>query len=69
MKQPFPATSIAAHAAAVGARSTAAPAPVASQSKPTNSRCTDVIDSAIAAARRDEPERPLSELLTRHGLA
>ncbi|GDY21661.1 hypothetical protein LBMAG56_30080 [Verrucomicrobiota bacterium] len=29
----------------------------------------DVIDSAIADARRDEPERPLSELLTRHGLA
>ncbi len=29
----------------------------------------DVIDSAIADSRRDEPERPLSELLTRHGLA
>ena len=33
------------------------------------SRLEDVIDSAIADARRDEPERPLSELLTRHDLA
>ena len=29
----------------------------------------DVIDSALADARRDEPERPLTELLARHGLA
>lgn len=29
----------------------------------------DVVDSALAAARHDEPERPLSELLARHGLA
>lgn len=29
----------------------------------------DVIDSATADARRSEPERPLAELLTRHGLA
>ena len=34
-----------------------------------NEWLADVSDSAIADARRDEPERPLSELLTRHGLA
>ena len=32
-------------------------------------RLEDVIDSATADSRRDEPERPLSELLNRHGLA
>ena len=29
----------------------------------------DVMDQAVADARRDEPERPLSELLARHGIA
>ena len=29
----------------------------------------DVIDSALADARRDEPERPLAELLARHDMA
>ncbi len=32
-------------------------------------RSPDLIDSAVAKSRRDEPERPLAELLTRHGLA
>ena len=29
----------------------------------------DVIDQAVADQRREEPERPLSELLARHALA
>jgi len=29
----------------------------------------DLMDQAVADARRDEPERPLGELLARHGLA
>ena len=29
----------------------------------------DLIDSAVAESRRDEPERPLAELFTRHELA
>ena len=29
----------------------------------------DWIDSAVAESRRDEPERPLAELFTRHELA
>ncbi len=29
----------------------------------------DVVDQAVADQRREEPERPLSDLLTRHALA